>query len=656
MGVSRRSFLKLGIGTGSGVAFAAAARMLPGGVAALDRIAAPRLSEQWPETWVRSACSACGAVCPLLLRRVEGKIVGVRPLDARPCARAYAIPQELYHPDRLLGALRRTGGRGDGAWERLDMPAALERLAEQLQKEGARVAFLLREEAGLSFALLKALGWALGGLVTHHEWAPGQMASDALAAATGWRTWDADLARAQGLVSFGWDWLQSYPDPAQAQRSFGMFKNANAPLIAVGPRLNRTAMRSAEWLACRPAFEPLVALAAAHVVVRNRTYDPACERLENFPDFAASLDRVDLAAVEQQTGVAPRRIEELAAVLASRRLLSVGPRRRLEDQWPVTALNALLGLIGVPGGFLPVPQVLLPAGEPGGELRAEELPERIAREEIDALIVVGVNPAFAGPDPARWRKALHRVPYLICISSFLDETAALADLVLPLALPPERDETYVEWDENENTLSRRRFQPAVLAPPPLISPEKLAFQLASLTEESLSGAFPWKDWEEAAHSLVVRRPETRVFRFPQGFTWEAPEFGAGEYHLLWETPGSLPRMEGAHLPYLLTTVGSHLREWWTTWAEVNPETAQKLGLADRDRVRVESETGSIQARVKLFAGIPRDALCLPLGLGHGGGSFAQKEGGNPAELASFRKDRSTGVVLWDFEKVRLRKE
>ena len=114
-------------------------------------------------------------------------------------------------------------------------------------------------------------------------------------------------------------------------------------------------------------------------------------------------------------------------------------------------------------------------------------------------------------------------------------------------------------------------------------------------------------------------------------------------------------MEGGHLPYLLTTVGPHLREWWTTWVEVNPETADHLGLRDRDLVMLESEAGVIRARAKLFAGIPPGALGVPLGVGHNSGTFAQIEGGNPAELVSFRADELTGVPLWDFQKVRIQK-
>ncbi|MDA2933092.1 hypothetical protein MYX82_01980 [Acidobacteria bacterium AH-259-D05] len=89
---------------------------------------------------------------------------------------------------------------------------------------------------------------------------------------------------------------------------------------------------------------------------------------------------------------------------------------------------------------------------------------------------------------------------------------------------------------------------------------------------------------------------------------------------------------------------------------MNPKTAQQLGLRDRDLVVVESEIGAIPARVKLFAGVSPDSVCLPLGLGHRIGTFAQMEGGNPIELLRFRHDSATGVPLWNLEKVGLRKE
>src|SRR6266567_1170604 len=80
------------------------------------------------EQWHPAVCSECSAGCATLVRIMEGvrtiernasikKIEG-NPLDpvsgGRLCARGQASVQSLYHPDRLRGPMKRTGGRGQG--------------------------------------------------------------------------------------------------------------------------------------------------------------------------------------------------------------------------------------------------------------------------------------------------------------------------------------------------------------------------------------------------------------------------------------------------------------------------------------------------------------------------------------------------------------
>ncbi len=405
-----------------------------------------------------------------------------------------------------------------------------------------------------------------------------------------------------------------------------------------------------------------MALALAHCILKEDLYDRAsCNGAAGFQEFAAALGAFDLPGAVQKIGAPAGRIQELARLLASRRFVCIGPRRRFEDQWAIAILNALLGNINKPGGWVPVPEVGLQVSNGETRQNAEILPDLILRNSgsaqesrIETIVLIGANPAFVSPSPGRWRRAFETVSNVACVSAFMDETAALGSLVLPLALPAESFETYLQRQAADGAMKARRVEPAGVPPADVISPEDLVFELARRLDLNGESGFPWRDSGEAAASLRPRVPETKTFGF-RSLVWTPPVFSGDGYHLLFETPGTLPRMEGGHLPYLLTTVGPHLREWWTTWVEVNPETMKQLGLRDRDFVMLESQAGTIRARVKLFAGVPPGALGVPLGAGHNSGTFAQIEGGNPAELISFRVDELTGVPLWDFQKVRIRK-
>jgi anaerobic selenocysteine-containing dehydrogenase len=57
---------------------------------------------------------------------------------------------------------------------------------------------------------------------------------------------------------------------------------------------------------------------------------------------------------------------------------------------------------------------------------------------VKALLVIDGNPLFTLPEQDKLRSALGSVPFIASFSSFLDETAAMADLILPNHVPLER--------------------------------------------------------------------------------------------------------------------------------------------------------------------------------------------------------------------------
>ncbi|MCS6860838.1 MAG: molybdopterin-dependent oxidoreductase [Abditibacteriales bacterium] len=665
MELSRRKLFKAGLVTGAGAALLQIPKMMPGGAQTFDQLAQTDLHRDLPEEWLPSVCAACAAACPLTLRKVGENIVGIKPGNAGVCARAYTIPQELVHPDRVRTPLKRTGERGKGAFQPLKLDAALAAVADILRRSGTKTAFVVRESAALSFMLLRALGHAIGAApVLTDEWTLSQGPVDALEQATGWRHWRYDLANAGGVIAFGVDWLQTHPHPVEAQKAFARLRDRNAPIIFVGPRFNLTAMRSHEWLACRVGFEPLVALMLAHLLVQERS-GAQWNSIKSIEPLTAALERFDLTDAERKTGVSVRRLREVAKMITSRggaslpapqSVLCLGGRGRLPDQWAIVALNALLGNIGKEtGGLTPLPDMTFAstvggAGRDAPPLRHVE--DLIARgRDVETFILVGVNPAFTSPAPARWRDALKRVKNVVCLTSLMDETAMFADIVLPLAMPAEREDAYL----TNATGTPEVVQAALPTPTGVVSPATLALELAQRLNVPRE-VFPWNTLAEAAKDVTIRQPPNDALRMThQAIDWTPPKFRDGTFHLLLETPVTLPRAEGAHLPYLLTTVGPHLREWWTTWVEVNPETAHRLHLHDKDEVIVESQAGAIRARVKTFPGVPPDAVCLPLGLGHRLGAFAQQEGGNPAELVELQQDEQTRVPLWDAQKVNIRR-
>jgi anaerobic selenocysteine-containing dehydrogenase len=90
--------------------------------------------------------------------------------------------------------------------------------------------------------------------------------------------------------------------------------------------------------------------------------------------------------------------------------------------------------------------------------------------------------------------------------------------------------------------------------------------------------------------------------------------------------------QGAHLPYLQQIAGPHLFAQWESWLEIHPETAHRLGIADKDQVWVESSRGRVQVRARLYSGARPDVVHLPVGYGHTEGSPWARRGVNPFDL------------------------
>jgi anaerobic selenocysteine-containing dehydrogenase len=97
--------------------------------------------------------------------------------------------------------------------------------------------------------------------------------------------------------------------------------------------------------------------------------------------------------------------------------------------------------------------------------------------------------------------------------------------------------------------------------------------------------------------------------------------------------------DGASQPLLQELFGLQQREFWKTWAEINPERAEKLGIQDGDTVKVSSGKGNIIATIKVVPTVSEETLAIPVGQGHRGlGEYADGVGSNPIDIMEQLED------------------
>ena len=90
--------------------------------------------------------------------------------------------------------------------------------------------------------------------------------------------------------------------------------------------------------------------------------------------------------------------------------------------------------------------------------------------------------------------------------------------------------------------------------------------------------------------------------------------------------------------------------------EINPETAQKMGIKDEDLIWVESKAGKLKSKARLFPGTGPNCVHIPYGQGHKAyGRWAKERGINPNDLLVREHDYLGGFLSYFSTRVKVYK-
>jgi anaerobic selenocysteine-containing dehydrogenase len=270
------------------------------------------------------------------------------------------------------------------------------------------------------------------------------------------------------------------------------------------------------------------------------------------------------------------------------------------------------------------------AYEPSGV----DLPSVILNEDLyplRALLIQGANLVLTFPNAVRVREALGKLELLVVMDLFMTETAKLAHIFLPAASFLERRNIidYGYFSEGVLALRDQAIDPVGESWPDWKIWSELGRRLG------YGEYFPWGSDEEVLEEILrpsgmslqqlrdnpgglvykgqeYLRYERDGFQTPSGkveiYSEALERFGYHGLPTYWE---SYRRSE--RYPLVLTTRARilayhqtqlHQVETFRKHApepvvEINPDTARRLGIEEKDRVRVESLQGSIEAKAVL---------------------------------------------------------
>ena len=647
------------------------------------------------EEWRPSVCQECAAGCGLIARvmesereiEVEGerlrqKIAAVKKVEGNPldpvsggrlCARGQASLQSLYNPDRLQGPLQRVGARGTAEFEPVAWEAALaeagDALAQAVASNPDRILFLTQPRMGTRMAaiarFLEAIGAPPARSVGVADFAAERAAAQRVYG------WDGipvyEIQDATFVLSIGADFLGGWVSPVLYSRRYGHMRQGRPELrgrlVHAESRFSLTAWNADGWLPVWPGGELALALAIGHVLV-GEELAPAME--EAPAGVVAAFANVDLEWAARSSGVSLEKIRETATELVSASApLVVAGASMVRGNSPdavtaANALNLLLGNVGRSGGVMP------PAGIAGlGLGTAHPTSKGWLERLVDAELVLidGVNPAFHAPFS---EGALAEAGTLISLTPFLDDTSAYADLILPDHDPLERAQLVVPDASPVPSLNGS----AAFVEPLYHSraTESVLMELAkaagrpfeAVTVESslrtLHGELGATGSNSTPDEFVVQhlrqggwwgeRRDIGRAASPRLGSFSKPEREDGlqlqAYPSLQFGDGS-----GANRPWLQEMPDPTSSAMWGTPVELDPGTAQKLGVINGNIVRVQSAHGSLEAPVYVNPAALPGIVSMAIGQGHRHfGRYASGRGANPLAILEPATEPSTGALVF----------
>ena len=705
--VDRREFLKLvgagGVGAGAGFMLAESIKhpveyLIPYPVP-------PEEFSPGIATWYNSVCGMCPAGCGISVRTREGrakKIEGnpLHPVNqGRLCALGHAGLQVLYNPDRLTGPMIQNGERGDDKFVKITWDDGLSRTVERLAAARQDGIYFLSQGVRGHFAnLIELFMGELGSdRLLHYDFAHPHALYAANKRFFGEHQLPYyDIRNTRYLLSFGADYLTNWLSPVHHGLGFGHSRQGNGGhrgrFVQIEPKMSISGAAADEWIPARPGTEGFLALGIAHHIVADGRYDG-----DDAGKWRAALADWSSDRVAALTGVSGETISRLAREFAhAEPALAIGGgaaanhTNAVDTLVAVNALNYLVGNIGKAGGV-----VFNPDPVTGGSVidrqanyrTMQNLIENARDGNIDVLIVNNTNPAFTLPRASGFREALAAIPTIVSLSSFMDETTLMADVLLPSHI-------YLEAWGDDMPQPGVGFPVGAISQPvvaPLYNSRSTGDIILGLAGKlGFDETIPWtsledflKDgwrqiyergrpesgdfdafWRDVLVSGVwgenARRGDSVVIApgVIEGIAVSAPEFSgeSGDYPFILHPYLSTAMYDGrgANLPWMQELPEPMTSIVYGTWVEMNPVTARDMGFRDGDVVTVTSGLGSIEAPVVTFPAIMPDVVAMPIGQGHDAlGRYARNRGANPIEILAPETDPASGNLATSATRVAL---
>jgi MoCo/4Fe-4S cofactor protein with predicted Tat translocation signal len=326
-------------------------------------------------------------------------------------------------------------------------------------------------------------------------------------------------------------------------------------------------------------------------------------------------------------GVDPRWVDAIAKDLLANRGKSVivaGERQPAAVHAAVCALNTFLGNTGTTVSYYEPKDSVLPAA---GSLAS--LVSAMKAGAIQTLVILGGNPVFDAPADLDFPSALAKVPHSIALGHTIDETSSKTEWHIPRA-------HYLEaWGDARaagGTLSV--IQPLIL---PLFGgrtaiemlglmaagEDRPGYDLVRETWQPVLGDADFdKRWNRVLHDGLLAGselpevvPDLKADVLAELAGAQGPGATSGGLEVVFLPSPALHDGRFANDGWLQELPDPLTKLTWDNPALVSPKTAERLGLANGDMVRLDHSRRSLEIPVWIVPGMADGVVALTLGYG-----------------------------------------
>jgi anaerobic selenocysteine-containing dehydrogenase len=491
---------------------------------------------------IRAVCPHdCPDTCSMLVTVQDGKAIALRGDPEHSFTRGFLCQkvarylERVYHPERLLYPMIRSGPKGAGQFRRATWDEAIDLIASRFR---AIAASADGPQAILPYSYAGTMGMLHGSsldrrffhrlgasLLDRTICATAGVAGSEITLGTRAAFDPEAIVHARYIINWG---SNTSVTNMHLWAIMHQARKRGARIVTIDPHRSKTAQKSDWWLPIRPGTDAALALGVRHILWRDHLTDDDylhryCLGAGQLRDRA--LSEYPPEKVADITGIPAADIEKLAhdygTIKPACIRVNYGLQRHGGGGMAVRTITCLPAIIGAwrhtgGGALLSTSKLypfdaaalerpdLIPRGTRTINMNhlAEALSGELPGPPVRALFVYNANPAAVNPDQSRVLEGLRREDlFTVVHEQFQTDTADYADVLLPATTQLEHFDLHGSYGH----LYVQANQPAI-APRGEAKCNTDVFRLLARALGFEPELFEVSDQELARQALAVSRP------------------------------------------------------------------------------------------------------------------------------------------------------